>query len=167
MELIKMTNKNYLTTEAYTEMAEETMSVIEDLRLIQNALEFIRHPKEVIQGGSDMTVEYYKVYQYTDNLYPKVQGLIKTLEDIGGTLYSVGELEELQEFVRAEWLIEEETFKTFAEFKNDPNKNGVTVKELTHYQKQGYTTDEILRKPTTKENETNPVVKFFDKANKC
>ena len=126
-----MTNKNYLTTEAYVEMAEEITNVLEDLRIIRTTLEFIQHPKDVARS-SDMTVEYYKVYQYTDSLFPKMQGLIKNLEHIGDTLYSVDELEELEEFVRAEWILPNE-------------KDGVTVSELAHYQKQGYTVDEALK----------------------
>lgn len=157
-----MTNKNYLTTEAYIEMAENVMNVVEDLRIIRNTLEFINHPKD-IRAEADMTLEYFKVYQYTDSLFPKVQGLIKSLEYVGGTLYSTDEFNELKGYVDDKWLIseEEKTFKSFDEFKNDPNRDGVTGAELKHYQEQGYSIDEILLKVCTIDSETGRVEKIF------
>lgn len=98
-----MTNKNYLTSQAYKEMANEVADVIEDLRLMMNTIEFIKTPKAAYES-SDMTVEYTKVYQYTDSLFNKLQGMIKALEHVNGTLYSVDDLRELQAFVRAEWI---------------------------------------------------------------
>lgn len=157
-----MTNKNYLTTEAYIEMAEEILNVVEDLRIIKNTLEFIRNPQE-LANNYDMTVEYHKVFRYIDSLFPKVQGLIKNLEYVGGTLYSTDEFNELKGYVDDKWLIseEEKTFKSFDEFKNNPNRDGVTGAELKHYQEQGYSIDEILLKVCTIDSETGRVEKIF------
>jgi len=98
--------KNYLTAEAYKEMAGNLLDVVEDLKLVRHTLEFIRTPREVKQNGH-FEVEYYKVHQYSEVLFSKVQGLISTLEDISGTLYSVDELDELKEFVKDEWINKE------------------------------------------------------------
>lgn len=157
-----MTNKNYLTTEAYKEMASRISDVVEDLNLVTNTIEFIRHPKDT-RSEVDMTLEYFKVYKYTDSLFHKVQGLIKSLEYVSGALYSTDELDELKDHVDDKWLIseEEKTFKSFDEFKNDPNRDGVTGAELKHYQEQGYSIDEILLKVCTIDSETGRVEKIF------
>ena len=155
-----MTNKNYLTTKAYKEMASRIVDVVEDLNLVKNTLEFIQHPKDM-RAEADMTLEYFKVYKYTDSLFHKVQGLIKNLEHIGGTLYSVDELNELKGFVDDKWLIPEEAFKPFEVFKNDPERTGVTGEELKHYQNMGYSMDEILIKVCTIDSETGRIEKEF------
>ena len=157
-----MTNKNYLTTDAYVEMAEEILNVVEDLRIIKNTLEFIKNPQE-LANNYDMTVEYHKVYQYTDSLFPKVQGLIKSLEYVGGTLYSTDGFNELKGYVDDKWLISEEKkiFKSFDEFKNDPNRTRVTGEELKYYKDLGYTVDEILLKVCTIDSETGRFEKIF------
>lgn len=102
-----MTNKNYLTTEAYTEMALEITDILDDLRLMASAIEFIKHPQQVTESN-DVATEYYKVFQYTQNLYQKIDKITRDLENIGGTLYSVSELNELKGYVKDEWLKDEE-----------------------------------------------------------
>ena len=102
-----MENKNHLTTEAYKEMASEISDVTEDLKLIRHTLELVRTPREVNKNGS-YEVEYYKVHQYLEVLFSKVQGLISNLDHIGGMLYSVDDLEELKGFVKDEWIKEAE-----------------------------------------------------------
>lgn len=87
-------------------MGSEVTDVIEDLRLIKHTLEFVRTPKEV-KEYNDLELEYYKVYQYTEVLFSKIQGLIATLEGIGGTLYSIDELEELKGFIDSKYLIKD------------------------------------------------------------
>lgn len=102
-----MENKNYLNTQAYTEMASEVSDVIEDLRLIKHTLGFVKPPREITEANQFQT-EYFKIYQYLDTAFNKVQGLIADLEHISGALYSVDELEELKGFVKDEWLLLEE-----------------------------------------------------------
>lgn len=147
-----MTNKNYLTTEAYKDMASEITDVVEDLKLTMHTLEFIRTPREINENGN-FELEYYKVHQYSEVLFSKLQGLIAQLDHIGGTLYSVDELEELEGFVKDEWLQEEQPFKTFKEFKRDTEREHVTAAELSFYRKQGYSEDEILKKPVKTEGD--------------
>ena len=157
-----MTNKNYLTTDAYVEMAENVMNVAEDLRIIESTLQLIQSPSG-IKETADMAIEYYKVYQYIDSLFPKVQGLIKSLEYVSGALYTTDELDELKGYVDDKWLISEEKkiFKSFDEFKNDPERTGVTGAELKHYQNMGYSMDEILIKVCTIDSETGRIEKEF------
>ena len=101
-----MTNNNYLTTEAYKKMSNEVTNVIEDLRLMLNTIEFIREPKDVA-NNSNMTVEYIKVYKYTDTLFNKLQGMIQTLEHVNGKLDSVDDLNELTGIVDEIYIIKE------------------------------------------------------------
>lgn len=86
-----MTKTNYLPMESYEEMANDLANVSEDLRLAMNTIEFIMNPKQVIEG-SDMTVEYVKVYKYTNTLYTRLQKMVKTVDGVSRTMDNVCDL---------------------------------------------------------------------------
>lgn len=95
-----MTDKIYLKSEKFDELANELSKVKTDIQIMRATAELF--PSMNRMGKDELPIHYYKAHQYLGLLFEKFQDIEEDLEGISSVLYAVTELNDLKNLVADE-----------------------------------------------------------------